>query len=259
MRATAAAGRGARSAAREYYARLAELVTRALQEVTAAGFAFRVDLRLRPDGINGPIVNPVHDALLYYESYGQTWERTAMIQARPVAGTLELGEQFLREIRPFVYRRYLDYATVADMKEMKARVEARARRRRRAATSSSGAAASARSSFVVQVLQLINGGRDDRVRSRGSLPTLARLVECGYLPADEGAELAEAYRFLRNVEHKIQIVHQRQTHVVPKTRASRRRWRAASAIAATMPSARLWARPRPPQRACAPRLREALL
>src|SRR5207244_13629388 len=105
-------GRGGRLDARQYCTRLAELITRALQEVTGAGFAFRVDLRLRPDGINGPIANAVGNALLYYESYGQTWERTALIQARPVAGALELGEQFLREIRPFIYRRYLDYSTV---------------------------------------------------------------------------------------------------------------------------------------------------
>ena len=150
-------------AAREYYARLAELVTRALQEVTAAGFAFRVDLRLRPDGINGPIVNPVHDALLYYESYGQTWERTAMIPARPVAGAVELGERFLREIRPFVYRRYLDYATVADIKEMKARVEAELGQKARGNVKL-GRGGIREIEFLVQVLQLINGGRDDRVR-----------------------------------------------------------------------------------------------
>jgi glutamate-ammonia-ligase adenylyltransferase len=203
-------------APREYYARLAELVTRALQEVTGAGFAFRVDLRLRPDGINGPIVNPIHDALLYYESYGQTWERTAMIPARPIAGAVDLGEQFLREIRPFVYRGYLDYATVTDIKEMKARVEAELRDKAGRGNVKLGRGGIREVEFLVQVLQLINGGRDERVRTRGSLPTLARLVECGYLPADEGAELAAAYRFLRDVEHKIQIVQQRQTHVVPK-------------------------------------------
>ncbi len=207
-------GRRGTLVARAYYARLAELVTRALQEVTASGFAFRVDLRLRPDGINGPIVNPVHDALLYYESYGQTWERTAMIPARPVAGLLELGEQFLHEIQPFVYRRYLDYATVADIKEMKGRVEAELGQKARGNVKL-GRGGIREVEFLVQVLQLINGGRDERVRTRGSLPTLARLVECGYLPAEEGTELAGAYRFLRNVEHKIQIVHQRQTHVVP--------------------------------------------
>lgn len=201
--------------AREYCTRLAELVTRAMQDVTSAGFAFRVDLRLRPDGVNGPIANTVGNAVLYYGSYGQTWERSALIQARPIAGTTALGEAFLREIRPFVYRRYLDYATVADMKEMKARVEAQL-----GGTASRGNVKLGRGGireieFVVQVLQLIHGGRDERVRRRGSLPTLRCLVAGGYLPEDEGAALVAAYRHLRNVEHKIQIVQQRQTHTVP--------------------------------------------
>lgn len=201
--------------ARAYCTRLAELVTRALQEVTDAGFAFRVDLRLRPDGINGPIANAVGNALLYYESYGQTWERTALIQARPVAGALQLGEQFLREINPFVYRRYLDYATVADMKEMKARVEAQLGEKAGRGNVKLGRGGIREIEFVVQVLQLIHGGRDERLRGGGSLPTLERLMAGHYLPADEGTALMEAYRYLRNVEHKIQIVHQRQTHTIP--------------------------------------------
>jgi [glutamine synthetase] adenylyltransferase / [glutamine synthetase]-adenylyl-L-tyrosine phosphorylase len=200
---------------REYFTRLAELITRALQEVTASGFVFRVDLRLRPDGINGPIVNPLADALVYYEAYGQTWERTALLQARPVAGSLPLGEQFLRELRPFVYRRYLDYSTVADMKEMKARVEAQLGQKARPVNVKLGRGGIREVEFIVQVLQLIHGGRDERLRCRGSLPTLVRLIETGYMPADEGEALLQAYRFLRNVEHKIQIVHQRQTHTVP--------------------------------------------
>ncbi len=201
--------------AREYFTRLAELITRALQEVTPAGFAFRVDLRLRPDGINGPIVNSVRNALLYYESYGQTWERTALIQARPVGGSAELGERFLREVRPFIYRRYLDYTTVADMKAMKARVEAQLGEKAGRGNVKLGRGGIREIEFLVQVLQLIHGGRDERVRGSGSLPVLERLVAGGYLPADEGAELMQAYRFLRNVEHKIQIPHQRQTHTVP--------------------------------------------
>jgi glutamate-ammonia-ligase adenylyltransferase len=201
--------------ARAYCTRLAELVTRALQEITSAGFAFRVDLRLRPDGINGPIVNAVGNGLLYYESYGQTWERTALIQARPVAGATELGEQFLRGISPFVYRRYLDYATVADMKEMKARVEAQLGEKVGHGNVKLGRGGIREIEFVVQVLQLIHGGRDERLRGGGSLPTLERLMAGGYLPPDEGGALIEAYRFLRNVEHKIQIVDQRQTHTLP--------------------------------------------
>jgi glutamate-ammonia-ligase adenylyltransferase len=224
-----------------FFTRLAELITRAMQEVTAAGFAFRVDLRLRPDGMNGPIANSVANTLLYYESYGQTWERTALIQARPVAGSPSLGDHFLHDVRPFVFRRYLDYATVADMKEMKARVETGLGGKGGRGNVKLGRGGVREIEFLVQVLQLINGGRDERVRTRGSLATLQRLVACRYLPEDEGAALAGAYRFLRNVEHKIQIVHQRQTHSVPRdvreqeTLARRLGYRGAAA------AAQLWA------------------
>jgi glutamate-ammonia-ligase adenylyltransferase len=204
--------------AREFFTRLAELITRALQEVTPSGFAFRVDLRLRPEGVNGPIVNALSDALIYYEAYGQTWERSALIQARPIAGELDLGERFLREVRPFIYRRYLDYATVADMKDMKARVESRMGDKAARGNVKLGRGGIREIEFLVQVLQLVHGGRDERVRGRGSLPTLDKLTRAGYLPADEGESLMQAYRFLRNVEHKIQVVHQRQTHTVPADR-----------------------------------------
>jgi len=213
--ATSGGARG-KIEARQYFTRMAELVTRALQDPTPAGFAFRVDLRLRPEGINGPIVNGLDDALVYYESYGQTWERAALIQARPIAGARALGEQFLREVQPFVYRRYLDYATVADMKEMKARVEAQLGEKMGRGNVKLGRGGIREIEFIVQVLQLIHGGRDERLRGGGSLPTLGRLVASGHLPADEGETLRQAYVFLRNVEHKIQIVHQRQTHTVPR-------------------------------------------
>lgn len=203
---------------RAYFTRLAELLTRALQEATASGFAFRVDLRLRPDGMNGPIANSMANAILYYESYGQTWERTALLQARPVAGSRELGEAFLREMRPFVYRSYLDFSTVADMKVMKARIESQLRGKAGRDNLKLGRGGIREIEFLAQVFQLIHGGRDERVRVRGTLRTLQRLIECRYLPAEEGTALSEAYRYLRNVEHKIQIVHQRQTHSVPGDR-----------------------------------------
>src|SRR6185436_16611330 len=109
--------------AREFMSRLAEEVTRALHQATDDGFVFRVDLRLRPEGTNGPIVNSIANALLYYESWGQTWERAAYLKARPVAGDRVLGETLLAELEPFVYRRYLDYSTFEDLKQMKAKVE----------------------------------------------------------------------------------------------------------------------------------------
>lgn len=204
--------------ARAYFTRMAELVTKALHEITSDGFVFRVDLRLRPDGINGPIANSLANALLYYESYGQTWERGALIQARPIAGEKALGAKFLQEVEPFVYRRYLDFATVADMTAMKSRVENALGNGAGRYNVKLGRGGIREIEFLVQALQLIHGGRDERLRGCGSLRTLRKLVECGYLPTEEGEALSASYRFLRNVEHKIQIVHQRQTHTVPEDR-----------------------------------------
>ena len=108
---------------REFFAAVAEKITRAMGEVTEDGFVFRTDLRLRPLGRHGPMVQSLDSALLYYESWGQCWERSALIKARPVAGDKELGAAFLSQVEPFVYRRYLDFTTVEELREMKARIE----------------------------------------------------------------------------------------------------------------------------------------
>ncbi len=200
---------------RAYFTRLAEWLTRALQEVTASGFAFRVDLRLRPDGINGPLVNSLANALLYYESYGQTWERTALLKARPIGGSLELGERFLTEVRPFVFRRYLDFATLADMQRMKARIDAELKRKGEGYNVKLGLGGIREIEFLVQTMQLIHGGRDERVRCRSTVEALERLGSCRYLPEADAQALLRAYQFLRNVEHKLQIEAQRQTHAIP--------------------------------------------
>ncbi|GIW45496.1 MAG: glutamate-ammonia-ligase adenylyltransferase [Candidatus Binatia bacterium] len=200
---------------RVYFTRLAEWLTRALQEVTPSGFAFRVDLRLRPDGINGPMVNSVSNALLYYESYGQTWERIALLKARPIAGDLGLGERFLREVRPFVFRRYLDFATLADMQRLKVQIEAQLARKSDEFNVKLGRGGIREIEFVVQSMQLIHGGRDERVRCRSTVEAIQRLAVCRYLPQADADGLVEAYRFLRNVEHKLQIEAQRQTHSLP--------------------------------------------
>lgn len=200
---------------RVYSTRLAEWLTKALQEVTPSGFAFRVDLRLRPDGINGPIVNSLSNALLYYESYGQTWERIALLKARPIAGDLALGERFLQEVRPFVFRRYLDFATLADMQRLKAQIEAQLARKSDEFNVKLGRGGIREIEFVVQSMQLVHGGRDERVRCRSTVEALRRLAVCRYLPEADADGLIEAYRFLRNVEHKLQIQAQRQTHSIP--------------------------------------------
>jgi glutamate-ammonia-ligase adenylyltransferase len=212
-----AGGPRGRLSAREFFTRLAEGVTRALHRATDEGFVFRVDLRLRPEGTNGPIVNSVANALTYYESWGQTWERAAYLKARPVAGERALGEAFLRDLEPFVYRRYLDYATLEDIKEMKARVEsALTAGRSKGVNVKLGQGGIREIEFMIQSLQLVHAGKDERIRERNSLAALRRLADARYLTTDEGERLAAAYRFLRDVEHKIQLVDERQTHVIPE-------------------------------------------
>jgi glutamate-ammonia-ligase adenylyltransferase len=202
--------------AREFMSRLAEGVTKALHQSTDQGIVFRVDLRLRPEGTNGPIVNTVANALLYYESWGQTWERAVYLKARPVAGDRALGDALLAELEPFVFRRYLDYATLEDLKQMKVRVaRALATGPEKGINVKLGRGGIREVEFVIQNLQLIHAGKDERIRERNSLAALARLVEARYLPADESVRLADAYRFLRDVEHKIQLVDERQTQVIP--------------------------------------------
>jgi [glutamine synthetase] adenylyltransferase / [glutamine synthetase]-adenylyl-L-tyrosine phosphorylase len=195
--------------------RMAEIITRALSEVSADGLVFRVDLRLRPDGQNGPIVNSVTAALSYYEALGQTWERAAMLKARPVGGDLDLGWTFLDEISPFVYRRFLDFDTVEDIGEMKRRVDSHHSRARLDRDVKLGPGGIREVEFIAQALQLVHGGRDQRLRGRSTLETLRGLAEVGLLEGGQSAALAEAYLFLRDVEHKLQIVHERQTQLIP--------------------------------------------
>jgi glutamate-ammonia-ligase adenylyltransferase len=116
-------GRKGKIGPREFFTRLGEMLIHVMGEVTEEGFVFRTDLRLRPLGRHGPLVQSVGSALLYYESWGQCWERSALIKARAVAGDKELGLQFLREVEPFMYRRYLDFTTVEELREMKMRIE----------------------------------------------------------------------------------------------------------------------------------------
>ncbi|TMA38207.1 MAG: bifunctional [glutamate--ammonia ligase]-adenylyl-L-tyrosine phosphorylase/[glutamate--ammonia-ligase] adenylyltransferase [Deltaproteobacteria bacterium] len=205
---------------REFFARLAEEVTRALRDVTPDGFCFRVDLRLRPGGGEGPLAVSLGAALSYYEAFGQTWERAAWLKARPVGGDRQLGAALLDALVPFVQRRYLDFGTIEDLQVMKRRVDASLRDPgARARDVKLGRGGIREVEFVVQAQQLVHGGKDPRVQARSTLGALARLSSCGYVDPEQAAALAVAYRFLRDVEHKLQIVHERQTHLVPRDEA----------------------------------------
>ena len=212
-----AGGPGGKKAARDFFTILGKKIIYAMGEVTEDGFVFRMDLRLRPLGAHGPLVQSVSSAMLYYESWGQCWERSALIKARPVAGELELGWNFLAGIEPFVYRRYLDYTTVEELRHMKMRIENELLSPEEKQNNIKlGYGGIREIEFFTQALQLVNGGYEPRVRERNTLHALARLAECGYIPAREKSRLIEAYRFLRDVEHKVQMVQEAHVHSVPE-------------------------------------------
>jgi glutamate-ammonia-ligase adenylyltransferase len=201
---------------REFFGRVAEELTRTLSEVTADGFCYRVDLRLRPAGNEGPIAIALPGLLSYYESWGQTWERAVWLKARPIAGDVALGARVLAELEPFIYRRYLDFGTLEALKAMKDRVDASLRDRdHRRRNVKLGRGGIREVEFLVQAQQLVHGGKDARLRERGTLAVLDRLAGTGYVRGEVRDALAAAYRFLRDVEHKLQIVHRRQTQTIP--------------------------------------------
>lgn len=200
----------------QYFCKLADLITKAVGQPTADGFVFRVDLRLRPEGNSGEMATPLRSAEVYYESWGQSWERAAMIKARPVAGSLPLGETLLSSLEPFIFRRYLDYAMVEDVKLMKQKIDRNLTREREGELNLKlGRGGIREIEFFIQALQLIYAGKQPILRERNSLMALARLREAGLIRSEEEQTLRDAYIFLRSVEHRIQVVQERQTHALP--------------------------------------------
>ncbi len=200
----------------QYFVRLSEMITRIVSEVTEDGFVFRVDLRLRPEGTRGDLANSLRSAEIYYESWGQTWERAALIKARPVAGDLAAGEEFLRVVTPFVYRKYLDFTAIEEIKEMKDRIHLAASRARKGGRDLKlGSGGIREIEFFVQAHQLIYGGKNPALRVRSTTEALAALALQGIIAEEERGNLREAYAFLRALEHRIQVFQERQTHTLP--------------------------------------------
>ncbi len=219
-----AGGRAADSVG-SFTSRLARDLITLMEARDPNGYVFRTDLRLRPDPAATPPAVSLHAALLYYESMGQNWERAAMIKARPLAGDLLLGQRFLEAIRPFVWRRGLDFAAVADIHAMKRRIDVEKKTalglgsdpvaRIAGHNVKLGEGGIREIEFLVQTLQMVWGGRDPTLRSRPTLVSMARLVETGHLEESARVQLDHSYRFLRQVEHRIQMVNDRQTHDLP--------------------------------------------
>ena len=199
-----------------FFNKLGEMISKALSLVTEDGFVFRVDVGLRPEGKSGDMAVSLRSAEIYYESWGQSWERTAMLKARPVAGSKELGEQLLRMLQPFVYRKYLDYNLIEDMKNMKLKIDASLARSREGETNLKlGRGGIREIEFFIQALQLVYAGKNPKLRERNSLKSLETLLAARLVSEEDHRKLVEAYRFLRTVEHRIQVVQERQTHNLP--------------------------------------------
>ena len=182
---------------------------------------FRVDLRLRPFGESGPLVLPASGFEDYYQNPGREWERYALIKARVIAGDRNAGEQLLEQLRPFVYRRYLDYGAFEELRTMKAMIAREVQRKGLQHNIKLGPGGIREIEFIGQVFQLIYGGREPTLRERGILKVLDRLAGTGRLPAGIVAELKQAYAFLRRTENRLQAWADQQTHILPEAAPAR--------------------------------------
>ncbi|MDJ1632923.1 bifunctional [glutamine synthetase] adenylyltransferase/[glutamine synthetase]-adenylyl-L-tyrosine phosphorylase [Rhizobium rhizogenes] len=210
----------------DIFPRLMRRLVRILQERTANGYVFRTDLRLRPDPGSTPLAIPVDAAMIYYEGRGQNWERAAFIKARAVGGDIAAGQAFIRDLVPFVFRKYLDYAAISDIHSIKRQIHVHKGHGAIAVKGHNvklGRGGIREIEFFVQTQQLIAGGRMPELRSRATEETLAELTKAKWIDAETRDELTEAYWFLRDVEHRIQMVRDEQTHLLPETDAELKR------------------------------------
>ena len=215
---------GARAlAAEDYFARLGQRLARLLDEPTVDGFCHRVDLRLRPFGNAGRVALSFAGMDQYFQREGRDWERYAWLKARPVAGDIEAGEHWLQGLRPFVYRRYLDFTALDGLRDMKAAIAAEVARRELADDIKRGPGGIREIEFLAQALQLIRGGREDTLRERRLLPALHALVETRQITREDGDALVHAYRFLRKLENRLQMLRDAQTHALPEDPLDRQR------------------------------------
>lgn len=195
-------------------------LVRLISEHTAAGYVFRVDLRLRPDAGATQVAISTEAAESYYEAMGQNWERAAWIKARQCGGDREAGAAFLRQMQPFVWRRHLDYAAIQDIHSIKRQIHSHAGHGRIAVAGHNiklGRGGIREIEFFVQTQQLILGGRDPGLRQAATLAALAALRSRGHISAEAETQLSDAYLFLRVVEHRLQMIEDQQTHTLPKS------------------------------------------
>ena len=201
-----------------FFVRLTQALVRLMQERTAEGYVLRTDLRLRPDPASTPVAISVNSAFAYYETVGQNWERAALIKARPVAGDLDLGERFLAALKPFIWRKYFDFAAIADIHAMKRQIHAVRGHEQIAVAGHDiklGRGGIREVEFFVQTQQLVFGGRRAQLRGRRTLDMLVALNADGWISPEAVKDLSQAYRFLRALEHRLQMREDEQTQRLP--------------------------------------------
>lgn len=205
----------------EFFIRLGQKLIAAIDKVTVDGFVFRVDMRLRPYGESGALVLNFDALEEYYQEQGRDWERYALIKARVIAGDPAPGRELMQSLKPFVYRRYIDFGVIESLRSMKDMINAEVRRRGLQRDVKLGPGGIREVEFIVQCFQLIRGGRSSALRQVALLPVLHALEAEGCLPAQAVSELEAAYLFLRDVEHAIQGYEDRQTQTLPTDDAAR--------------------------------------
>lgn len=199
--------------------RMAKQLIKIMQERTGDGYVFRTDLRLRPDPASTPLVIPVEAALNYYEGQGQNWERAAMIKASPVAGDIASADAFLEELTPFIWRKYLDFAAIQDVHSIKRQIHAHKGHGEIKVLGHNiklGRGGIREIEFFAQTQQLIAGGRNPDLREKQTIRALEALAGMGWIEASTTDDLTRAYWFLRNLEHRLQMIDDAQTHILPE-------------------------------------------
>jgi len=199
--------------------RLTRRLIKIMSSRTGDGYVLRVDLRLRPDPSSTPPIVSLLAAEVYYETVGQNWERAALIKARPVAGDIEAGASFIDTLRPFIWRKHLDFAAIQDIHSIKRQIDAHRGGVKIAVAGHNvklGRGGIREIEFFVQTQQLIWGGRQRQLCVRGTIECLTALAAAGQISAQVAEELSEAYAYLRRVEHRLQMINDEQTHVLPE-------------------------------------------
>ncbi|MEE8339767.1 MAG: bifunctional [glutamate--ammonia ligase]-adenylyl-L-tyrosine phosphorylase/[glutamate--ammonia-ligase] adenylyltransferase [Xanthomonadales bacterium] len=199
----------------QYFTRLARAVIASLSEVTEDGFCFRVDTRLRPFGNSGPLTSSIAAMEQYYQHEGRDWERYALVKARPVGGDLVSGTQLLAKLRPFIYRRYIDFGSVEALQEMHASVREDAQRKNRMDDIKRGPGGIREIEFLVQCFQILRGGREPSLQTPSLDQALTQIASLELMSPETVSEVRRDYVFLRRLENRIQALRDQQTHRLP--------------------------------------------